>query len=261
VFLLLPIMIDLGLPALLEAHAPSPEAARRWLAWIALQALGGKQAARYSGDPGFLLTLGLDEAPAFEDEPIPDALLPALWERLRAARYASGTHLALSTIDGGAVIHDMRMDYWLAVTSEPDAALARLAQTLEPPQILWHPSAAAPSEEPGATFARFYKPPQGDVDYLRVPALSEATNRALMPFAQAVLRNFARRQMGFGWSSPAYIRTNMLGEVGQITRQPGRIDVALSDVPLSAVLRMTGLHRDGYVYPWNAAFTVRLLIP
>jgi hypothetical protein len=260
-FLLLPIMLDLKLAALLEAHAPTPEMARRWLAWVALQCLGGKQAARHSSEPGFLLALGLDEAPTFDETVLPESLRSAFWEWLRAARYASGTHLALSVIENGTVIHDMRMDYWLAVTEQPDAALAQLADLLEPSQVVWHPGEDAPSDEPSATFARFYKPAQADVDYLRLHALSKASNDVLMPISQAVLRNFARRQMGFGWSSLAYIQKNMLGGIGQITRQAGRIDIALSDVPLSPVLRMTGLHRDEYVYPWDESLSVRLLLP
>jgi hypothetical protein len=260
-FLLLPIMLDLKLPALFEAHAPAPEMARRWLAWVALQCLGGKQAARHSSDPGFLLALGLDEAPTFYADVPPESLRSAFWEWLRAARYASGTQLALSVIEDGTVIHDMRMDYWLAVTEQSDATLAQLADLLEPPQVVWRPGEDAPSDEPGATFARFYKPAQADVDYLRLPALHKATNDLLMPIAQAVLRNFARRQMGFGWSSLAYIQQNMFGVIGQITRQAGRIDIALSDVPLAPVLRMTGLHRDEYVYPWRQSLSIRLLLP
>jgi hypothetical protein len=262
VFLLLPVMLDFDLPTLLEAHAPSPEIARRWLAWIALQCLGGKQAERSRRDPGLLLALGLDEPPTFDDEmPIPEALQIAFWERLRASRYISGTHLALSETDASTVIHDMRMDYWLALTDQTDAALARLAHTLEPAQVVWQPGDTPPDDEPGATFARFYRSAQGDVEYLSLPELSDAANRALMPFSQAVLRNFARRLMGFGWSSPAYLQRNILGGGGQVTRQPGRIDVALSEVPLSPVLRLTGLHRDEYAYPWNDRLSVRLLLP
>ena len=256
-------MVDLNLPALLGEHAPTPDIARLWLVWIALQCLGGRNATRNQSDPAFLLGMGLDAPPndLWTDLQPPEALLPAFREHLRAARYVTGTHLALSEIDGGTLIHDMRADYWLALTPDPDTALLQLAQTLEPAQSLWHSGDSAPGGEPGATFARFYHPPQADVDYFRLPRLSDDLNRALMPLSQAVLRNFARRQMGFGWSSPSYIQTNFLGSAGQITLHPRRIDVLLSDVPLSAVLRMTGLHRDEYPYPWDETTSVRLLLP
>jgi len=262
-FLLLPVILDLKLPELLEEHAPTPEAARLWLALIALQCLGGPHAAQNSSDPAFLLALGLDEPPAFGGAPPAENLLAAFRERLRASRYITGTHLALSEVDGATLIHDMRMDYWLALTEQPDVTLAQLAQTLEPALYVWQPGDPVPAAEPGATFARFYRSPQPDVEFLRLPTatgLSDEHNRALMPLSQAVLRNFARRLIGFGWSSPAYLHRNILGG-GQIVRRPGRIDVALAEVPLSPMLRLTGLHRDEYPYPWDDSLSVRLLLP
>jgi hypothetical protein len=260
-FLLLPVMIDLKLPQLLTEHAPSPDMMRCWLATIALQCLGGSHATRNSSDPAFLLALGMDEPPDFEATPPPKTLLTAFREWLRSARYISGTHLALSEINGGAVIHDMRLDYWLAVTPNADTTLDQLARTLEPAHQIWRPGDPAHAGEPGATFARFYRSPQADVDYLRLPGVSDEVNRALMPLAQAVLRNFARRLMGFGWSSPAYLHRNIFGSIGQVTHHAGRIDVALSEVPLSPMLRLTGLHRDEYPYPWDDSLRVRLLLP
>lgn len=261
-FLLLRVMLDLELPALLAKHAPSAEAARQWLACIALQCLGGERATQNRRDPAFLLAMGLQDLPHLEpDWPSLDALLPAWREFLRAGRYISGTHLALSPIDGGTVIHDMRLDYWLAVTAHTDTTLAQLAASLEPAQLTWQRGDPAPANEPGATFARYYQPAQADIHYLRLPQLSDKRNWMLMPFSQAILRNFARRQMGFGWSSAAYSDKNFLAGVGQITRWPGRIDVLLPDVPLAAVLRMTGYHRDEYDYPWAETGIVRLLLP
>jgi hypothetical protein len=261
-FLLLPTMVDLKLPGLLAQHAPTPDLARVWLARIALQCLGGSKSTQYGSDPGFLLGVGLDEPPEdlWADLTFPDGLLSAFWGHLRTWRYVTGTHLAVSQDDSWAVIRDMRMDYWLAVTATAEVAVQQLARTLEPAQEIWRPGDPAPTRAPGETFARFHRPARADVDVLRLPELSDDINCALMPISQAVLRNFARRQMGFGWSSAAYVQQNFLGGIGQISRHPGRIDVRLSNVPLSAVLHMTGLHRDEYVLPWDARTTVTLLL-
>lgn len=270
-FALLPTLIDLKLPELLAGHAPTPAIGRTWLAWLALQCLGSAASARHRTDPGFLSALGLAEP--LGETTWHEATLAAtagrlasiqadFWELLRRQRRADGRHLAISATPGGDVIHDMAADYWLAVTPNRAAMLAELARRLEQPDPgIWLAGSPPPTAEPGATFARFYKPAAPAVAYFELPELNARLNRAWLPLAQAVLRTFARRLLGFGWSSAEYLSRNFLTGVGQLSLAPNRIEVLLPAVPLGSVLRLAGLHHTEFNLPWADDIVVRLSLP
>jgi hypothetical protein len=270
-FLLLPAMFELGIPALLAANAPSADVAQCWLAWLAQQCLVGSRPVSLPDDPAFLPALGL-AGPLGETQQrtamqaaTPNRLndlLAEFWSVLHRGQHIDGRQLAVSATPGGEVIHDMLADFWLAVTVDREKTLARLSHTLDlPPAQVWPVGDQPPAAEPGATFARFYKPATDAYRYFHLPALNNEINRGLMPLSQAVLRQFARQLIGFGWSSPDYLHQNFFAGTGRLTIKPDQIDVLLPQTPLGSVLRMAGLHQAEYRLPWAIELNVRILLP
>jgi hypothetical protein len=79
---------------------------------------------------------------------------------------------------------------------------------------------------------------------------SGAVDRRLSAEAVAVLRSFAAELPGFQKSSFAFVYENFLAGPGLVSIRPDSIEVDLPAVPLSIVLRMSGLEERPCSPPW-----------
>ncbi len=68
--------------------------------------------------------------------------------------------------------------------------------------------------------------------------------------ARAVLKNFARRLIGFEASSPDYLFRNFLAGMSSVRSVPGKLEVQLPSSPLSVVLRLSGAYAQTCTLPW-----------
>jgi hypothetical protein len=79
--------------------------------------------------------------------------------------------------------------------------------------------------------------------------------------SRAVLKNFARRLIGFDASSPDHLYQNFLSGLGEVRRIEQRLEVRLPASPLSLILRMAGLQERKFVPTWLKGLEVWLLPP
>jgi hypothetical protein len=89
------------------------------------------------------------------------------------------------------------------------------------------------------------------VDFSCVWAIATAGDEAAIhEAADAMISRLAGRLPGFASSTPAFLRSNVLGVIAAIEREPDRIVVRLSRPPLYVILAMTGLIRRRYEIGW-----------
>jgi hypothetical protein len=283
-FLLLPTIAALHLPELLDRHAPSADTAQIWRMWLALKCLGGSRLALHRADPALVVGLGLDSpreadvwsaAVAATTPALCSALAEGLLHLLQSQERIRGEYVAVSAVPGQEtdrglpdeplhVIHDMQAGYWLAVTTEPSAhALERLAAVLaHDPVCVWPVDEAPPPDYPTArAFAHQHQPAAAALAYYGLPDLPPHIDHTFSLLADAVMRTFARRLMGFAWSSPAHLYQNFLVGTGQLHVTPTAIHVSLPQPPLFSVTMMAGMHRDEYRLPWATAERVVRILP
>ena len=79
--------------------------------------------------------------------------------------------------------------------------------------------------------------------------------------ANAVLKGFARRLLGFHWSSAGYLYHNFLEGTSTVQIEGGRIEVQLPLCPLHVLLRLAGLDGQSYTVPWLNDAQVTLALP
>jgi hypothetical protein len=256
-FLLLPSLIDLKLHTLLRHHAANDATFQQWISWLLASCLGGIE-WRY--DPAFQLAFGWDAA--HDDSVALPSLAEPFWQLLLTQRRALGVYLASSPTERGSVLHDMEADYWLALSDDQAAILAALAQMAQhAPLAYWPTQLQPPSGEPTTRFARNLKSAEAAVNHYWQPALDRASNQKLIPLAQAVMRTFARRLLGFSWSSPRYLVDNFLRGDGRLLLQDDQLIVQLPLVPLHSMLHLVGWQASEYRLPWHEDRTVRIVLP
>jgi len=271
-FLLLSTLIDLRIVTLLQGRAPDEETAAVWLYWLLVKCMGRERAERLRDDPAILTAAGLTSAPSkgtrrrAEQAGTPDrlaALESAFAQVLQAKGHLSGRSLAVDRASSLIVLREMEADYWLAIVEseeEMSAALAGVEGALgQGPAHIWDMREPSPPDVP-ADFRAKAKPLAPALDYLSLPFLPPSLDRTLSLFAQAVLRTFARRLMGFGWSSAGYLYDNLLAGQGAIRRMPAEIIVELPHAPLHQVLSLAGFHRSTLTIPWLVDRPVTLLL-
>ena len=78
--------------------------------------------------------------------------------------------------------------------------------------------------------------------------------------AAAVLRSFARRLLGFHWSSADYLYRNFMVGAGAVLATGEQLEVRLPRPPLHVVLSMTGVDGKTFRAPWlgDRPVTLRL---
>jgi hypothetical protein len=68
--------------------------------------------------------------------------------------------------------------------------------------------------------------------------------------AHAVLKDFAHRLVGFGWSSVHHLYLNFMEGTSNVRNHRGEIDVQLPQTPLQVILRMAGFDGQVYTVSW-----------
>jgi hypothetical protein len=279
-FLLLPGWLDIGLDELLASHAPTEQQAAVWRYWLALKCLGSPRLPLSRRDPALLAAVGLDSPPT-QDEMASAATsltsTPGLLVGLQRAfllalakndridgRSLSVEACALPDGEPLQVLHDLRLDFWLAMIhlGQPlPAALAWLGSVFGyPPEMAWDETTPPPADlverHPG--YLRSSKAADPDLAYFHLPGLPAQVDDLWTLMARAVLRVFALRLMGFAWSSPEYLFTRFLEGPGSLRRMPGGWWVELPLAPLHTVLHLSGLREQPLHLPWLSEPAVTL---
>jgi hypothetical protein len=114
------------------------------------------------------------------------------------------------------------------------------------------------------------RPPELDLDYLSL-SRSDELGEAIVPnaefdlvwslVARVALRGFARRLMGFGQSSPKYLRDNFFSGISTIHFHGSTMSVELPSCPLAVVLNIAGVNGQVYSVPWLGDMQVKLSLP
>lgn len=105
-----------------------------------------------------------------------------------------------------------------------------------------------------------------DGDYFSAGAWADvsippAIDLAASLLARAVLKQFARRLLGFHAASPEHLYQNFLAGTGAIRVKPMRIEIQLPQSPLAIVLQLSGAWNQTYVVPWLREREICLLPP
>jgi hypothetical protein len=106
-----------------------------------------------------------------------------------------------------------------------------------------------------------FVPGETDLDYLRLDSLGlfcnlEPTEDLFWSVAtRAVLKDFARRLIGFDQSSCSFLQRNFLGTPASVRVAPGaddvkEIQVLLQQPPLYLVLNIAGMDGEAFTVPW-----------
>ena len=131
---------------------------------------------------------------------------------------------------------------------------------------IWTDSTVILPETVSSTFSQHLsraKAAQETLSYFMLKGLAPASTNinfdlALTLVAQAVLKIFARKLMGFSQSSPEYLFQNFLAGNSHVYIEKGRIEVKLPRSPLHTVLHMTGVNDMCYTLPWLNSTEVSL---
>jgi hypothetical protein len=256
-FVLVRDIAEMGLDRLLATHARREidgvaiDAVLRY--WLLLKCWGRERLAMARHDWAVLLASGLS-APVTDElwARVADAVEPAAMAALRAdfveslvvQGRVSGQFLAVDTVQGLALVRDMTQGYWLALGDTTAVA----------PLIDAAAFAGKPEDAPDEVgeFVSREKAAADTLNYHSLPELPEHIDHTLTLLAQATMRAFARRLIGFGWSSPEHLYRNLLQGNALVTARPEHVEVALPDVPLKLVLRMAQLHGERFSVPWLA---------
>jgi hypothetical protein len=191
------------------------------------------------------------------------ALLQALRRALVADQRVDGRCLSTERVahpDGErevAIVRDAGSDLWLAAAllgAGDPAPWSRLLDTTvadlgQPPQAItgaWEEAGLAPvPEHPAAP-----TPSRSPVTDLAWIAPGDDWELAVGLAARAVLRDLARRLLGFGSSSMAYLTARFLPLGGIVTETRERILVDLPRAELAVILTMAGLDSVSVRVPW-----------
>lgn len=300
VFLLWPSLLDLELPALLDRLAPGDEQADdpRPALRLLISALGFGLARRAEAlaDPAVRLAAGAADEPLDPGLLVDAPGLPlALLEVLTYQGRIDGTCLLADLIlpHRLLVLRDPRQEMWVwvaragdlvpalaqgiaavqAATGQPETILLpglSLAGLLDDtalaayvPGVTVHrgPDSALPGNlHAGLARLRTYaRPPEDELP--TYVAAGERFDPVLILLARAGLKLFARKLLGFEWSSPEYLYQNFLAGRGFVTRYADHLRVELPPVPLRLVLGMTGVNGQRLFLPWLDPPEVRLVLP
>lgn len=272
-FLLLPTMLDTGLARLIAAEAPDEATAALWRYLVLAKCMGGSRFPALRGDRGLLLAAGVDGEP--DDDTLTkaanvtsdrlQALRDGWWGALYDQGRADGRSLVVEPLPAAAhrlVIRDALYDYWLAVVEKAQLAAIpdQIAAVFEVPSpVVWQD---APPEDNAATalFRRKAQPAAEAWRHLALTSLPPDIDALLSLLTQGLLRAFARRLMGFAWSSPDYLYRNFLAGDSEITMTAGRLLVTLPAVPLLTVIRLAGIHHDAFTLPWHESRPVTIQV-
>ncbi len=254
-FVLLRDIVELGLDQLLAKHASGEvdgvavDAVMRY--WLLLKCWGQERLAMTRHDWAVLLASGLStlvtdelwvQAASATSPAAMAALRADFVESLMTQGRVSGQFLALDTVQGLPLVRDMVQGYWLALGETAGVSSLIEAATF----------AGKPDDAPDEVqeFVLREKSPKETLNYHSWPELPAHIDQTLTLLAQATMRSFARRLIGFAWSSPEHLYRNFLQGNASVATGPERIDVALPDVPLKLVLRMARLHDERFSVPW-----------
>jgi len=224
------------------------------------RALAGEHAEAVLQDPLILFAAGC-KGTTLEAGPEPP-LESGLVERLVQIGRAKLRHVVAELIPGEPpllVVRDAMRDAWLAIRPAEDdvsAQVAALMEELGSPEALL--TRGIGTKLPIRAFREGDELPTSFDDWLRNarPAAGELEALGLGPdyatalVAHAVLRGFAGRLAGFGWSAAAYLRRTFLDGVGTVAAKDGGILVDLPASPLGIVLRMAGFDNRTVTVPW-----------
>jgi len=280
-FLLLPAWIDLGLHELFENHAPTDRIAAVWRYWLALKCLGGQRLETNHRDPALLAAVGLEAPPGEADFneaaaaagalclPLQRAFLQTLLSQGRAdGRYLAAETCSLPGAGQVELLRDLRLDYWLDISAPAENAesraerLAWVAAALgHSPEMVWESEAPPPAglAERFPDYFQKAKPGLAELAYYHLPELPGEVDRLWSLLAQAALRCFARRLMGFAWSSAEHLHANFLHGAGSVLHTPHGLRVELPQAPLHTVLRLTSLREEAIEIPWLQGMAVQLV--
>lgn len=258
--LLLSPLLDLGLPDLLSRLAPTPAVGGVWRFWLALKCLGVPRSEAARSDPALAALLGLPAPPTHQEwqvaaEAAPFSVMATLrrgyLQILVSQGRSDGRCLAVEEVAGPSgqnlrLLRDMRSDYWLSLEmGELPGALPldELAAVYgAPPEWVW--TLGDPFQGPAPAgceaFLQRSHPAEPEVAYFDLPGLPPPANLVFTLLAQGVLRTFARRLLGFAWSSPAFLYANFLEGSGGLRRTAQGLEVDLPLPPLHAVLELSG---------------------
>ncbi len=214
---------------------------------------------------------------------INEEISAALNEGLAMLRETVGVPLECLLLQPGL---ETRLDIaalasWQAqlVWREPDPSRGllpvRLNQTPEDEMTVWIEPAATMPEDRRAILLRYLaraRPAASELDYFSLIELNPpiVTNThfdltwSLM--ARAVLKKFAHRLLGFGWSSAEHLYQNFLAGQSLVRIEKGRdekdqIAVQLPHAPLHLILRMAGVDGQTCTIPWLNEARVTLSLP
>jgi hypothetical protein len=143
-------------------------------------------------------------------------------------------------LDGMTELLKQRAERVFVLTTSSDSAQAGLAAEI----------GIRPGRLPGAGFSM-----EAELEYFSIAGLPDrgaarACELSGSLIARAVLKNFARKLIGFELSSPKYLFDNFLAGTSSVHRMPGRVEVQLPSTPLSVVLRLSGAYTQDYELPW-----------
>ncbi len=89
----------------------------------------------------------------------------------------------------------------------------------------------------------------------------QVTDLRIAIISHAILRHFAGRLMGFGWSGCEYLYKNFLAGEGSVRCTDEGLEVTLPRMPLHLVARMAGADGMSYTVPWLGRRQVTLELP
>jgi hypothetical protein len=139
----------------------------------------------------------------------------------------------------------------------------------EEPVTVWTTEQQALSEHVSTLLKRYLKrvrPATRDLAYLTLTDCKQPLikNRDLdltwSLVAHALLKTFARRLIGFDWSSLEYLYHNFLAGTSMVQLQHDLVEVQLPCSPLHLVLRMAGMDGQTYTLPWQDDAQIMLVL-
>jgi hypothetical protein len=227
-----------------------------------LAALGPPVPEALFHDPGLCLASGLPDD--LRDAAAVVAAVRA--PRLDAGR-APGHRLVIDAVEETTlVVRDVEKDHWLAlgdravVRGELDAIARRLGA---PPRVRIRPTnvsqsfADLPALDGDPALSRFergHKPAADELaavtlDLAPLAARPEVT-RWVAHVAHELLRLFARRLMGFEWSSAGHLRVNFLRGGARYRVGPDGVEAYVAPRSLRMVLAMSGVDGETIYASW-----------
>ncbi|HSF43579.1 MAG TPA: hypothetical protein VLT87_27545 [Thermoanaerobaculia bacterium] len=183
--------------------------------------------------------------------------------RVRAALRWLALVKAFGRKRANAAFHDPALRLAAGLTVPPATALARLAEEPALGEALAralpeHLARQRRADDPIADRDREHLL-LGDLPAFS--ALSPDLDHATALVANAVLRHFAGRLMGFGRSSAEHLVVSFLAGPGEVHARPLGYRVVLPRMPLAVVARMAGAHGLSCEIPWLGGAAVETELP